>query len=71
MTVSVVPYRMYLMKRLQDAVAAGSSDDQAAVRAVFAEAGLDPLLDVRPRRWVVRKDNFEVWAPAQEPHIPA
>ena len=71
MTVSVVPYRMYLLKRLQDAVATGSSDDQAAVRAVFAEAGLDPLLDVRPRRWVVRKDNFEVWAPAQEPHIPA
>ncbi len=70
MTVAVVPYRLYLIKRLQDSVATGTAEDQAAVRAVFAEAGLDPLLDVTPRRWVVRGDNREVWGPAQEPVFP-
>jgi glutathione S-transferase len=67
MTVAVVPYRVFLVKRLQDAYAAAPPDAQATVRALFAEAGLDPLLDVRPRRWVLRSDNREVWGPAQDP----
>jgi glutathione S-transferase len=70
MTVAVVPYRMFLIKRVQDAFGAATPDEQAAIRALFAEAGLDPLLDIRPRRWVVRADNREVWGPAQEP-VPA
>jgi len=71
MTVAVVPYRLFLIKRLQDAVAAADPAGQEAVRAVFTEAGLDPLLDVRPRRWVVRADNHEVWGPLQEPVLPS
>jgi len=71
MTVAVVPYRLYLVKRLQDAVAAADPAGQAAIREVFAEAGLDPLLDIRPRRWVERGDNHEVWGPLQEPVLPA
>jgi len=71
MTVAVVPYRLYLVKRLQDAVAAAGPESQDAIRSVFAEAGLDPLLDVRPRRWVVRADNREVWGPLQGPALPA
>ena len=70
MTVAVVPYRLFLIKRLQDAVAASDPAGQQAIRAVFAEAGLDLLLDVRPRRWVVRADNHEVWGPLQEPVLP-
>jgi len=71
MTVAVVPYRLFLIKRLQDAVDAADPVGRAAVRGVFAEAGLDPLLDVRPRRWVVRADNREVWGPLQEPVLPS
>ena len=71
MTVAVVPYRLFLIKRLQDAVAAADPAARQAIRAVFAEAGLDPLLDVRPRRWVVRTDNREVWGPPQEPVLPS
>ncbi len=71
MTVAVVPYRLHLVRRLQDAVAAADPDGQAAVRAHFAEAGLDPLLDIRPRRWVERADNREVWGSLQEPALPA
>lgn len=70
MTVAVVPYRLYLVKRLQDAVAGADAAGRAAVRAVFSEAGLEPLLDIRPRRWVERSDNHEVWGPLQEPHRP-
>jgi glutathione S-transferase len=71
MTVAVVPYRLYLVKRLQDAVSAAGPDARDAIRALFAEAGLGPLLDVRPRRWVLRADNHEVWGPLQEPAVPA
>jgi glutathione S-transferase len=71
MTVAVVPYRMTLIKRLQDAVAAADADAASVTRSVFAEGGLDPLLDVRPRRWVLRQDNREVWGPLQEPVLAA
>jgi glutathione S-transferase len=71
MTVAVVPYRLWLVKRLQDAVAAADEPGRAAIREVFAAAGLEPLLDIRPRRWVVRADNREVWGPLQEPVLPS
>jgi len=71
MTVAVVPYRLFLIKRLQDAVTEADPAAQQAIRAVFTEAGLDPLLDVRPRRWVERADNHEVWGPLQEPVLPS
>jgi len=67
MTVAVAPYRIFLIKRIQDAFRSASADEQATIRQVFAEAGLDPLLDIRPRRWVVRADNCEVWGPLQDP----
>ncbi len=70
MTVAVVPYRIWLIKRLQDSVASAPSGAQAAVRALFADVGLDPLLDVRPRRWVERAGNHEVWGPLQDPVLP-
>jgi glutathione S-transferase/Ni,Fe-hydrogenase III component G len=71
MTVAVVPYRLFLIKRLQDAVAEADPAAQQSIRTVFAEAGLDPLLDVRPRRLVVRADNREVWGPLQQPALPS
>jgi glutathione S-transferase len=71
MTVAVVPYRLFLIKRLQDAVTAAGAGARPTIRSVFADAGLDPLLDVRPRRWVERRDNREVWGPLQEPALPA
>jgi len=70
MTVGVVPYRMFLIKRIQDAHRSAAADEQAAIRQIFAGAGLEPLLDIRPRRWVVRADNREVWGPLQGP-VPA
>ena len=71
MTVAVVPYRMFMIKRIQDAYTGGSPDEQVHIRRLFADAGLEPLLDIRPRRWVERADNREVWGPAQDPVVPA
>ncbi len=71
MTVAVVPYRIFLVKRVQDAFAAATAAEQATIRSVLAGAGLDPLLDIRPRRWVLRSDNREVWGPAQDPVLTA
>ena len=70
MTVAVVPYRIHLVKRLQDALAAADPGSQAAIRSLFTDVGLDPLLDIRPRRWVERADNHEVWGPLQEAVLP-
>jgi len=60
MTVAVVPYRLFLIKRLQDAVADADPAGRSAIRDVFAEAGLDTLLDVRPRR---RRDRWPCSSP--------
>jgi hypothetical protein len=67
MTVSVVPYRIFLLKRIQDAFASATTDEQSAIRRLFADAGIEALLDIRPRRWVLRADNREVWGSLQDP----
>jgi hypothetical protein len=70
MTVAVVPYRIFLIKRVQDAYHSASPAQQASIRELFVEAGLSRILDIRPRRWVMRADNREVWGPAQRPMLP-
>lgn len=62
-TTGVMPYRFWLLQRLHDAVASTDAAGQRSVRATFAEAGLDPLLDLRTDRRVERIDNLEVWGP--------
>lgn len=65
LTAAVVPYRMYLLHRLQAVAESGGE----ATRAVFDTTGLGDVLRVRPRRWVERKDNREVWGPAHDPVV--
>jgi glutathione S-transferase len=69
MTTSVLPYRLYLLQRLQGAVADRSADERAQIRALFAECGLDRLLELRARRSLRRENNREVWGPEQEPSL--
>ncbi|GAA4050595.1 glutathione S-transferase family protein [Parerythrobacter jejuensis] len=57
----VIPYRFYLLHRLQDAFDRQSANDQAAIRETFAAAGLEPLLTKRTKRRLVRKDSQEIW----------
>jgi len=70
MSVGVPPYRMLMLQRLQDAFTACSEDEQHAVRGLFREVALEPLLDARPRRRVARAGNREVWGALQEASLP-
>ena len=66
MTVTVIPYRMWMLKRLHDAARSKGPTGLEQVTAIFEAAGLDPLLELAPRRWVERNDNREVWGPLHE-----
>ena len=57
----VIPYRFYLLQRLQDAFDRQAIDDQNSIRAVFEETALDSLFDLRTNRRMERRDNQEVW----------
>lgn len=58
---AVLPYRFYLLQRLQDHVDNASEDDQAAIRTLFKSVGLESLLDIRTDRRVLRKNHREIW----------
>ncbi|HLH13453.1 MAG TPA: glutathione S-transferase C-terminal domain-containing protein [Solirubrobacteraceae bacterium] len=59
--VGVLPYRLFMLQRLQDAFAACREGERRAVRDLFARVGLEPVLDARACRRVERRDNHEVW----------
>jgi len=60
--VGVMPYRLILLQRIQDAADALSPQDRARLAALLEPAELAPLLDLRADRRVVRRDNREWWA---------
>jgi glutathione S-transferase len=60
----VIPYRFWLLQRLQDAVERQSASDQAAINTLFDKHGLAPMLSLRTARRIERKDNQEVWGAA-------
>jgi glutathione S-transferase len=54
-------YRFWLLQRLTDHVTALTDGQQESVRALFVETGLDPMLDLRTTRRVIRGGLLEVW----------
>jgi hypothetical protein len=54
-------YRFWLLQRLTDHVTALTDGQQESVRALFVETGLDPMLDLRTTRRVIREGLLEVW----------
>jgi hypothetical protein len=62
----VIPYRFYLLQRLQDAFDRQPQDDQTAIRTVFESTGLGNLFSLRTGRRMERQDNQEVWGDIQE-----
>lgn len=58
---AVVPYRLYLLQRLQDAFDAQSLEDQQAVRDLLHGLGLADILTLRATRRVERRNHVEVW----------
>ncbi|MEI6441212.1 MAG: glutathione S-transferase, partial [Alphaproteobacteria bacterium] len=61
-TVAVMPYRVYLLQKIQDVFDAAAPEDQAVMAALLAETGLSELLTLRASRRVERRDHLEVWA---------
>ena len=58
---AVMPYRFWLLQRLQARFDALASADRDAVEALFAQTGLSPLLHLKTARRVARRDHLEVW----------
>ena len=65
LTTGVMPYRFWLMQRLHDDLAAADAASQTRVRQAFANASLEPLLDLRTLRRVERDGHLEVWGPLE------
>jgi len=61
LTAGVMPYRLWLLQRVQDAADALAGDARARLDALFAATGLAPLLALRTDRRVERGDNCEIW----------
>jgi glutathione S-transferase len=66
MTTNVLPYRLFLIQRLQAAVAGFNESEQAEISALFEQCGLSDLLTLKARRRVERRDNHEVWGAEQQ-----
>ena len=65
-TTVVQPYRFWLLQRLHDDLAAAEPSDQARVRQLFRDTGVEALLDLRTIRRVERVDHLEVWGPVTD-----
>jgi hypothetical protein len=59
--VMVMPYRIFMLQRIQDAYDGLDSESQKAVDTLLAETGLAAILTTRSIRRVERKNNREVW----------
>ena len=60
---AVMPYRFYLLQRLQDCFHLSAASDQQLIRKLFEQTGIDPLLDQTTVRRVLRQNHLEVWGP--------
>jgi len=60
---TVMPYRFYLLQRVQDCFAAASKDEQQAIEELFSETGLSVILTIKTTRRVEREKHLEVWGP--------
>ena len=69
LTISVVPYRLYVLQRLQAAYRGLDAAGRQSVDELFEAVGLERLLTAQARRSVLRVDNREVWGPEQEPNL--
>lgn len=59
--VAVMPYRLYLLQKVQDVVDRASPEARSAMEALLEEVGLSELLSLRTLRKVERRNHLEVW----------
>jgi hypothetical protein len=59
--VAVMPYRLYLLQKVQAAAAAAPPPARAKIEALLEETGLGALLTLTTTRPVLRRNHLEVW----------
>ena len=59
--VGVMPYRLYLLQKIQDVFDHASPEARSAIEALLNEVGLWDLLALRTTRRVERRNFLEVW----------
>lgn len=58
---AVMPYRLYLLQRIQAIADAAAGEARAAIDTLLAETGLAPLITLRTTRRIARANHLEVW----------
>jgi glutathione S-transferase len=61
MRVSVMPYRLYLLQKVQDIADHAAPGAASGMMALLAETGLQELLTLRTSRRILRRNHLEVW----------
>ena len=59
--VGVMPYRLYLLQKVQDVFDKAAPEAQSAIKVLLDDVGLGDLLTLRTSRRVERRDHLEVW----------
>ena len=62
--VGVLPYRLYLLQKVQEVWDRTSGPDREALDGLLQDTGLSSFVRLRTARKVVRRNHLEVWAPA-------
>ncbi len=62
----VLAHRFVLLQRIQDSYTNLHAAQQKEVRDLFAETGLEPILDLKTSRRVERMAHLEVWGERQQ-----
>jgi glutathione S-transferase len=61
LSTAVMPYRFYLLQRIQAVFEHASDADKTAIKALFEETGLAAVLTLKTDRSVKRVNHLEVW----------
>jgi len=56
-----MPYRLYLLQKVQDAAEGLAGPDRAEVDGLLAEVGLTEMLTLKTQRRVYRDNHLELW----------
>jgi acyl-CoA-binding protein len=68
--VMVMPYRLLLLQRVQDAASSLNSAQNARLLALLQATGLEEIIGLRCRRRVLHQGHSEVWGPDPESNSP-
>ena len=60
--VAVMPYRLYLLQKIQDAADQAAPDARAHIDRLLADTGLADILTLRTQRRILRSNHLEVWS---------